>query len=222
MEDLEKYQEYEKTRSKTRLPETVKPCLMSLIGKKQKLGGEEAFVLACELHRVGKQAKRIEQILDSLYISQSKVTSIVRSLEKTDYKYDCPALEDRGLCLFDKRENCRWWRKSPDKNKKGWEEKDFYRYHWQKRLRRTEECLYRALRSIETRRGWQPGTRLFVSWDELYEQSRISRDTIGEKLKVLRRVGLIKYKPGDHRIKGSKGRASQVTRTIPIPRPSKS
>ena len=71
MEELEKYQKYEKTRSKTRLPETVKPCLMSLIEKKEKLEGDQGFILACELHRVGKEAKRIEQILDSLYISQS-------------------------------------------------------------------------------------------------------------------------------------------------------
>ncbi len=222
MEDIEKLQEYEKTRRKTRLPETVKPCLMSLITKKQKLGSEQAFILASELHRVGKQAKRIEQILDSLYVSQSKVKSIVKSVEKTDYKYQCPTLEDIGLCLFEKREDCYWWKKSPDKNKKGWEEKDFYRFGWQKRLRRTEECLYRALCSIEILRGYQPGARLFVSWDELYEQSRIVRHSIGKKLRILRRIGLIKYRPGDHRIKGSKGRATQVTRIIPIPRPSES
>jgi len=222
VEDIDKLQQYEKTRSKTRLPETVKPCLMSLINKKQKLGGEEAFILACELHRVGKQPKRIEKILDSLYVSQSKVTSIVRSLKRTDYKYDCPALEDRGLCLYENHNDCWWWKRSPGKNRKGWEEKDFYRYGWPKRLRRTEECLYRALRSIETRRGYQPGANLFVSWDELYEESRTVRYRIGEKLKVLRRVGLIKYRPGDHRVKGSKGRATQVTRIIPIPRPFES
>lgn len=222
MDDIDKLQQYEKTRSKTRLPETVKPCLMSLIAKREKLEGDQAFILACELHRVGKQPKRIEGILDSLYISQSKVRSIVRSLRIKDYKYDCSTLEDRGFCLYQDHKDCWWWKKSPDKNKKGWEEKDFYRYGWPKRLRRTEECLYRALRAIEIRRGWQPGTRLFVSWDELHEKSRVARRIIGKKLKVLRRVGLIKYRPGDHRVKGSKGRATQVTRIIPIPRPFKS
>ena len=219
MEELEKYHKYEKTRSKTRLPETVKPCLMSLIEKKEKLEGDQGFILACELHRVGKEAKRIEQILDSLNVKQSKITSIVRSLKRTDYKYGCPALEERGFCLYEDHKNCWWWKRSPDKNRKGWEENDFYRYGWQKKLRRTEECLYRALRSIEMRRGYQPGARLFVSWDELHEESRTVRYRIGEKLRVLRRVGLIKYRPGDHRVKGSKGRATQVTRIIPIPRP---
>ncbi len=61
-----------------------------------------------------------------------------------------------------------------------------------------------------------------MSWDELSEESRISRDTIGKKLRVLRRIGLIKYRPGEERVKGSKGRATQVARIIPIPRPFES
>jgi len=220
VEDLEKLQQYEKTRSKTRLPETVKPCLMSLIAKREKLEGDQAFILACELQRVGKQPKRIEGILDSLHVRESKVRSIVRSLKRTDYKYNCPALEDRGLCLYQDHKDCWWWRRRPDKNKKDWEEKDFYRYGWQKRLRLTEERLYTTLRAIEIKRGWPAGSRLFVTWDELYEESRISRDTIGEKLKVLKDIGLIKYRPGEERVKGSKARATEVTRIIPIPRPS--
>jgi len=222
MGDLEKLQEYEKTRSKFRLPETVKPCLMSLIGNKEKLRGDQPFILACELNRVGKQAKRIEKILDSLYISQSKVNSILKSLKKRDYKYNCSSLEDMAFCLYEDHKDCWWWKKSPDKNKKGWEEKDFYQYGWPKRLRRTEECLYRALRAIEIKRGWPAGSRLFVTWEELHKESRITRCTIGEKLKVLRKAGLIKYRPGEERVKGSKGRATQVTRNIPIPRPSNS
>jgi hypothetical protein len=39
---------------------------------------------------------------------------------------------------------------------------------------------------------------------------------------TLDRVGLIKYRPGEERVKGSKGRATQVTRIIPIPRPFES
>lgn len=222
MNDLEIYQEYEKTRRKFKLPETIKPCLMLLIGNKEKLPGDQAFILASELHRVGKQAKRIEQILDSLYISQSKINSILKSLKKTDYKYDCSTLEDRGFCLFEDHKDCRWWKESPDKNKRGWEEKDFYTYGWPKELKRTEECLYRAIRAIEIKRGWQPGTRLFVSLDQLHEQSRVAKRIMTKKLKVLKKEGLIKYRPGDRRVKGSKARATQVTRIIPIPKPSKS
>lgn len=219
MNDLEIYQEYEKIRKKFKLPETINPCLMLLIGNKEKPRGDQAFILACELNRVGKQPKRIKQILDSLYISQSKINSILKSLKKTDYKYDCANLEERGLCVFDNRESCRWCKKSLDKNKKEWEEKDFYTYGWPKKLRRTEECLYRAIRAIEIRRGWLPGTRLFVSLDQLHEQSRVAKRIMTKKLKVLKKVGLIKYRRGDHRVKGSKARATQVQRIIPIPKP---
>lgn len=221
MDQLERLQEYEKTRAKWRLPETVKPCLMSLIGSKEKLKGDQAFIIATELHRVGKNAKRIEKILDSLYTKQSKINSILKSLRIKDYKYDCSTLEDRGFCLYEDHKGCWWW-KSPDKNKKGWEEKDFYRYGWPKELKRTEECLYRALRAIEIRRGWPAGSRLFVTWEELYQESRITKCTIGKKLEALKKIGLIKYRAGAERVKGSKGRATQVTRNIPIPRPSNS
>lgn len=220
MEELEIYQEYEKIRRKWKLPETVKPCLMLLLDNKEKLTGDIPFILASELNRVGKEAKRIEKILDSLYISQSKINSILKSLKAKDYKFDCSTLEDRGFCLFKDHKDCWWWKKSPDK--KEWEEKDFYRYGWPKKLKLTEERLYTTLRTIEIKRGWLPGSRLFVTWEELYQESKISRDTIGKKLEALRKIGLIKYRPGEERVKGSKARATQVTRIIPIPRPSNS
>lgn len=222
MDQLEILQEYEKTRAKWRLPETVKPCLMSLIGNNEKLRGDQPFILACELHRVGKEPKRIEKVLEGLYISQSKVHSILKSLRTKEYKYDCPNLEESGYCLYEKHNDCWWWKRSPGKNKKGWEEKDFYRYGWPKKLKLTEERLYTTLRTIEIKRGWPAGSRLFVTWEELYQESKISRDTIGKKLEALRKIGLIKYRPGEERVKGSKARATQVTRIIPIPRPSNS
>jgi len=224
MEDLEKLQDFEKTRRKLKLPVDIRPCIVSLLGRDNPATSQNInpFIIGCELARVGKEPKRIEQILDSLYIKPSKVRSILRSVIRTDYKYYCSNLEERGLCLYDDHKDCWWWSRNPVENKKGWEEKDFYRYHWPERLRRTEECLYRAIRAIEIKKSWQPGSRLFVTWDKLYQESRISRDTIGIKLELLRRIGLIKYRPGEERVKGSKGRATEVARIIPIPKPSNS
>ena len=224
MDDIEKLQDFEKTRRRLKLPIDIKPCIVSLLDGDNPATSENnnPFIIACELNRIGKEPKRIEQILDSLYIKPSKVRSTLKSLIRRDYKYLCSTLEERGLCLYEDYKDCFWYQKSSDKNKKGWEEKDFYRYHWPKRLRRTEECLYRAIRAIEIRKGWQPGSRLFVTWDKLYQESRISRDTIGVKLELLRRIGLIKYRPGEERVKGSKGRATEVARIIPIPKPSNS
>lgn len=221
MDDLE-LQLYEEIRRKLQLSEDIRPCMTLLIDNKQKLPGDVPFILACELHRIGNEPKRIRKILNSLYVKESKITGILKSIKTKGYKFDCSTLEDRGFCLEKEKEDCLWWKKSPDKNKRGWQEKDFYTYGWPEKLRRTEECLYRAIRAIEIRRGWQPGIRLFVSLDELHEQSRVAKRIMTKKLKVLKRVGLIKYFPGEHRIKGSRGRATQVTRIIPIPKPSNS
>ncbi len=224
MENLEKLQEFERVRRKLKLPVDIRPCIVSLLDEDNPATSENVnpFIIGCELNRIGKEPKRIEQILNSLYIKPSKVRSTLKSLITKDYKYLCSTLEERGLCLYDDHKDCPWYQKSPDKNKKGWEEKDFYRYHWPERLRRTEECLYRAIRAIEIRRGYQPGSRLYVSWEHLYQESRITRRIIGNKLQVLKEVGLIKYIPGKRRIKGNRVKASQVSRIIPIPKPSNS
>jgi len=226
MEELEKFQEYEKTRSKTRLPESVKPCLMVLIDKKEKLEADQAFILACELHRVGKKAKRIEQILNSLNVRESKVRGILKSLRIRDYEYGCPTLQEKGLCLFEKRELCPWWDKIPRANQEAYRERDFYRYRWPQRLSPPLCMLYLAIKEVEKLRGWTAGSRLYVSWDKLAEISGVSRDVLkGRKdkyepgLEILKKAGLIKYKPGHKWEKGIKRTASQIQRIIPIPKP---
>jgi len=219
VEDIDKLQQYEKTRSKTRLPETVKPCLMSLIAKREKLEGNQAFILACELQRVGKQPKRIEGILDSLHVRESKIRSILKSLKVRDYEYGCPTLEERGLCIFDKREDCRWWDKIPRINQEAYRERDFWRYGWPEKLSPPLTVLYLALKEIEKLRGYRAGSRLYVSWDELHKVSGTRRQSLGNKLRYLKKVGLIKYKPGHKRAKGSKGLASEIRRIIPISKP---
>ncbi|MBA7496765.1 hypothetical protein ES702_07374 [subsurface metagenome] len=224
MDDIEKLQEFERVRRKLKLPVDIRPCIVSLLDRDNPATSENInpFIIGCELARVGKEPKRIEQILDRLYIKPSRLRDILKSLIKRDYKYYCPNLEERGLCLYDDHKDCWWWSGNPGKNKKGWEENDFYRYHWPERLRRTEECLYRAIRAIEIKKAWQPGSRLYVTWDKLYQESRISRDTIGKKLEALRKIGLIKYRPGEERVKGSKARATEIIRIIPIPKPPNS
>jgi len=217
VEELEKLQEYEKTRSKTRLPETVKPCLMSLIEKKEKLEGDQAFILACELHRVGKQAKRIEEILNSLNVKQSKIRNILKSLKVRDYEYGCPTLEEKGLCIFENREDCHWWDKIPRVNQQAFRERDFWRYAWPHRLGAAKSMLYLALREIEKKRGYTAGSRVYVSWNELQTLTGVSRHTIKPGLEALQRIGLIKYKPGHKRAKGAKGLATEIQRIIPIP-----
>ncbi|MBA7496411.1 hypothetical protein ES702_07019 [subsurface metagenome] len=219
MDKPEILENYEKTRSKTRLPMDLKPCLMSLIDNKEKLEGDQAFILGCELHRVGKEAKRIEEILDSLNVKQSKIRSILKSLKVRDYEYGCPTLEDKGFCLFDNREECPWWDRIPRVNQEGYRERDFWRYGWPNKLKNPVCMLYLALREIEKLKGFLAGSRLYVSWDKLSKVSGTRRSSLGSKLEYLREIGLIEYTPGQKRTKGSKGLATQIKRIIPIPKP---
>lgn len=79
--------------------------------------------------------------------------------------------------------------------------------------------LYLAIKQIEKIRGYQAGSRLYVSWDELQRVSGAGRSTIKPGLETLERLGLITYKPGRKRAKGAKGLASEICRIIPIPKP---
>lgn len=79
--------------------------------------------------------------------------------------------------------------------------------------------LYLALKQIEKKRGYQAGSRLYVSWDELQKVLGASRDTIKPALEALEKIGLITYKPGHKRAKGSKGSATEISRIIPIAKP---
>lgn len=225
MEDLEKLQDYEKVRGKLRLPAEGKPCLMNMLSESSPeliRHGINAFLLGCELHRVGKTNEQIEAILTKKYIKPSKIRGVIKSVSKNIYNYKCSRLEELGLCLYEEQPECWWFDKLPKESQREGNERDFWRYHWPERLRRTEECLYLALRSIEMKREYQAGSKLFVSWNELHKESRVTKCIIGKKLEALRKIGLVKYKPGEERRKGSRARATEVTRIIPIPRPSNS
>lgn len=224
MDDIEKLQEFEHTRGKLILPLDIRPCITALLNGHNPAASIalNPFIIACELHRVGKDKKQIESLLNKAHIKPSKVKSAVKGGITGKWTYRCDRLEELGICIYESQFDCWWCSRIQGKNKRGWEEKDFYRYDWPNRLRRTEECLYLALRSIEMKRGYQAGSRLFVSFDELHNESRVTKCIIGKKLKVLKGIGLIKYRPGEQRVKGSKARATEVIRIIPIPRPSNS
>ncbi len=76
--------------------------------------------------------------------------------------------------------------------------------------------VYCALDSIEARRGFKPGTRLYASWREIAQCSGIQRHKTGEVLRRLFWHGLIRYKPGDN---SRRGMASEIERVIPVPQP---
>lgn len=233
MQDLEKLQDFEKTRGKLRLPLDIKPCITALLEGHNPAAkiALNPFIIACELHRVGKNEKQIKSLLTKVNVKPSKVRSAVKSALTGRYGYGCPGLEEKGLCLFKSRFDCWWFDKIPRESQKEWREEDFWRYHWPDKLGAAKSMLYLAIKRIEKLQGYQAGSRLYVSWDKLQEVSGVSRNTIaGRKdkdglvlskpgLEVLNEKGLITYKPGQKRAKGSKGLASEISRVIPIPKP---
>ena len=215
MEDIEKLQHYEKTRAKTRLPAEIKPCLMNMLnGNSPGLIRQvtNAFIVACELSRVGKTEEQIKQILTKQNINPSKIRGILKSTNKEIYQYGCPKLEELGLCIFDHRFDCWWFEKIPRESQKLWRERDFWRYKYPAKLGTAKSMLYLALKEIEKKRGYLAGSRLYVSWDELQEISAVTRCIIGNRLEALEKAGLIEYKKGHKRTQGSKGLASEIRR----------
>lgn len=222
MEDIEKLQHYEKTRAKTRLPAEIKPCLMNMLnGSSPGLIRQvtNAFIVACELSRVGKTEEKIKQILTKQNINPSKIRGILKSTNKEIYQYGCPKLEELGLCIFDHRFDCWWFEKIPRESQKLWRERDFWRYEYPAKLGTAKSMIYLAIKEIETKRGYQAGSRLYISWDEIQRVSRAGRNTIKPGLETLEKAGLIRYKPGQRRAKGSRGLATEISRVIPIPKP---
>ena len=221
MEDLEKLQEFEQVRGKLRLPLDIKPCITALLNGNNPAAkiALNPFIIACELYRIGKNEQQIETCLTKVNVKPSKVRSAVKSALTGKYGYACPGLEEKGLCLFESRFDCWWFDKIPRQSQKEWRERDFWSYHWPDKLGSAKSMLYLAIKQVEKLKGYQAGSRLYVSWDKLQEVSGVSRYTIKPGLETLKKLNLITYRPGQKRAKGSKGLASEISRVIPIPKP---
>jgi len=219
MEDIEKLEDFERTRGKLRLPAELKPCIANLIENPAFIDGLKPFIIGCELQRIGTTEKKIEALLTRVNVKPSKIRAIIQSLTSGKYSYGCPKLEEMGLCLYKTRFECWWYNKIPRQSQKEWREQDFWRYNWPQRLRPTVSMLYLAIKAIEKKRRIWAGSWLFISWNEFVEKSGVNRKTVKVGLTRLHQIGLIEYKPGQRRIKGSRGLATQVKRVIPIPKP---
>lgn len=223
LKNLEKMEEFEKTRSKLRLPPKVKPCIIQLLNGAS-LGakdGDNPFIIACELFRVGRNKKQIEMTLSRVGVREIKIRRAVKSALTGRYSFGCPTLEERGLCLYKSRFECWWHEEIPRKSQKSWRERDFWRYRWPKRLKPSEVVVYWGLKELEKKRRFIAGTTLWCTWHEIAELTGISHPTVGKALEKLKEVGLIHYSPGKRREKGLKSLQSTVQRIIPIPKSKK-
>ena len=219
---LEELEDIERVNKIYRLPPTVKPCILEILGSKGALQTEDSWmvpcIIACELKRVGctpSQAGRKLEIWR--HATPSEVRSAVRAAFEKNYEFGCPRLEGLGICLYKSRRDCPWYAQIPRKGQVSYRERDFYRFGWPKGLKFSEQCIYFTIREIEKKRKMPAGTRLFVSEREMAEVTGGDRKTIRFGLQSLERKGLIQFKKG--RQHKHYGIAGEVRRIVPIPRP---
>ena len=218
MQELEILQGFEETRGGFRLPLDMKPCICMLMKDyKRSKDGINAFIIACELFRVGKTKVKLESVLFELGVRYSKMRSVVKSALTGRYNYGCPRLEGEGLCLYQNRTGCWWYQRIPKKGEKRWKERDFWRFGWPTKLTPALVVVYLAIRELEHKRGYKAGSRLYVPRKELAELTGISAPWAIKSLEKLEESRLIKFQKGkQHRWYG---KASEVQRIIPIPKP---
>ena len=217
MEEIKRLEDFERTRGKLRLPADIKPCIVKLLEDPSVREGDNAFVVACELHRVGRTEKQIGSLLTRLNIRTSKARGIIKSVAGGKYEFACPRLEEKGICLYKSREECFWYQAIPRESQKPYRERDFWRFGWPRRLTVPESMIYLTIREVEKLKRYPAGSRLYLSYKLLAETSGVSKGWILKCCQGLKDKGLIEFKKGSqhrwHR------RASEVKRIIPIPRP---
>ena len=216
MEDIEKLEDFEKTRGKLRLPAELKPCIADLIKNPVSINELKPFVIGCELNRIGTTEKKIEALLNRINVKSSKIRAIIQSLASGKYSYGCPKLEEMGLCLYKSREQCPWYKKIPRQSQKSYRERDFWRFGWPEKLTAPEGIVYLAIKEIEKKRRIYAGSWLCISRKELAKVSGVSHSWVLKCCQRLKEKRLIEFKIGhQHRWYG---KASEIKRIIPIPK----
>lgn len=215
--ELEILQEYEEERRKPgQMPQEIKPCIMLLLKDEKRLReGNNSFYAAVEMDRVGLTEIQIQNRLSRCGVPLSKARSSAKSAATHRYsKLGCNKFRDEDLCRYKTFEDCYWYRKIVRGRYKT-KEKDFWRYGWPRNLSSVQIVLYQAIKWLEEKRAYHPGSRLFVAYREIHEVSGRSKDGIKSGLKGLRDKGLIELKIGKRGTYLKIG--TEVKRIWPIP-----
>lgn len=200
------------------------------------------FALAAELRRVGVDSETALKKMTSYYESmpakirraggqdgQAFTYAEVKATVKSAYASDsvkaygcksgiwdatCPGPEN---CFFRKQLETRSGKKKQSRAAALY----FFLDTWLPVGKLTPGALktYLALDVIEAKRGYKPGSSLFVSWSEISRHGGITKKYVGQALENLFWHGLIAYKKGKPRVRGQPVTASEIKRVIPVPSP---
>ena len=203
----------------------IKPCIGSMCSTIHFKGdfpdrNTIAFVLACELRRIGKDYDYTLEILNNWNLKNEpplRYPDIVRltgSAFLKEYKYSCNHPTLQAFCVLP--DPCTWQINSKSCMKRISED-NFIKFHWPQFLSNRQVLIYSvALRYLEKRNKVKPGNIIYANHKQIADACGISRPAVGKDLLALAKVGLIEYEAGSRR--KWEGIASEVNRIVPIPR----
>jgi len=207
----------------------IKPCVAIMLEKSFIKGdftdrSRAANILASEMKILGKEEEYALHLLSRWNeknvppLRHSALSSTVRTAYRYDYRYGCNNEYLREFCIGP--EMCPHNRIFYRTANKYTDNRLFFKYRWPELLTNVEKCIYfLALIELERIRGIGAGGKIIASHRSISKLAGIEPKYAGKGLSGLQRKGLIVYKPGIPR--KWEGKASEIQRIIPIPKPSR-
>ncbi|MCK4856509.1 MAG: hypothetical protein KAT58_00925 [candidate division Zixibacteria bacterium] len=204
----------------------IRPCVAALTETSLARGGfpnrnEAAVIIASEFKRISldydSALKRVEywNRKNAPPLKPNEAKKAVANAYGKDYNYSCrhPVLlafcVDESVCPFHNQVLGK---------KDKYNDLAFIDYGWQKLLSNRQVLIYKvALPHLEMTRKIGRGGLICANHQQIANACGIHRKRIGKDLKALAEVGLIEYEPGQP--KKWEGKASEIGRVYPIPRP---
>jgi len=208
---------------------TIKPCVALIYESSIQKGdfvdrSRAANILASELKTLGKDEEYTFNLLSRWNdkneppIRLSELNSTVRTAYSHEYNYSCKSEFLKAFCIDPTM--CPYHRKQMVMDEKYTDNRLYFKYRWPKVLKNAENLVYfLALIEFERKQGVGAGGIIRANHRTIAEKAGIEAKYVGKVLIRLEEVGLISYIPGTPR--KWEGKASEVRRIIPIPKPSK-
>ena len=209
-------------------PKALRPCVGVMLKTSFCKGGiphpsKAASIIACEFIRMEMPEELITARLEiwnrhnAPPIKQSDLRSTIRTALRSRYKYSCKHVELNMFCIgFEFCEHA-----NGKNNQSRFNFRAFFTYHWQQILSNASKLVYcLALPELCKRRGLKPDGVIFANQIEIAQYAGISKKSVKPALLELESLSLIEYKRGTPR--KWEGKASEIRRVFPIPKPPKS
>jgi hypothetical protein len=184
---------------------------------------EACLIIASELRRMGKDKEMALNITRDWnkrninLLKDSEIRSANSTAYRRNYNYSCHNQKIKEFCIGEEFCTFSNYVKS---DKKPTSNSSFFDFGWQKILSNAaKDVYYLGLIQLEIRKGVGFGGLIIANQTEIGRYAGITPKSVRKALQELQRIGLIEYKAGSPRI--WEGKASQIRRIIPIPKPTK-